>query len=301
MKGWPTRSTPKATTAGRWVHYREGLAIHRRLAAQDPTNTDWQSDLFVAQLKVGDTLRTQGDADGALQQFADALAIAQQLVDLDATNADWQRNFASAYERIGQALLKKNDAAGALKAYEDSLDVRRRLAAQDPANLDRRHDVFVGWTQVGDARALARAWPLALTAFRDEALPIQRQLVEGDPTNAAGRADLAETEDKVGAVLEAQENVAEAVPMYREALAGYEGLVAQSPADRSSRVSAAVTAVHLGRALLKAGTAPLAEARAALERGCGALRKLREEDGRPEKVEEDALAQGEGLLRSSKP
>ncbi len=283
--------------AGALRYYQDGLAIHRKLAAQDPTNADWQSDLFVAQLKVGDTLLAQDETESASQQYKEALVIQQKLVDLDSTNTDWQRNFAIIYERLGQALLKKPDAAGALKAFSESLDIRRRLAARDATNFDWQHDVFVGLTQIGDAHALAHDWPAALRSYRDEALPMQKTLVANDPTNAAWQRDLAETQDKVGQTLEAQGNIAGALPIYREALAVYEKLAAQSPDDRALQGAVAGVSYHLGRALAGQQLADVAAARAALERARNFLHRLQEADAAAFSREQRVmLADSENLL-----
>jgi tetratricopeptide (TPR) repeat protein len=56
--------------------YRDGLAIRERLAAADPSNTQWQRDMSASYGRVGDVLVAQGKLDEALKAYRDALAIA---------------------------------------------------------------------------------------------------------------------------------------------------------------------------------------------------------------------------------
>jgi hypothetical protein len=48
--------------------YRGGLAIAERLAAADPSNTQWQRDLLVSYERIGSVLVAQGKLDEALRR-----------------------------------------------------------------------------------------------------------------------------------------------------------------------------------------------------------------------------------------
>ena len=52
-------------------HYRAGLAIAERLAAADPTNTEWQRDLSVSRDRLGDVAVAAGDLAAAAEQGVD--------------------------------------------------------------------------------------------------------------------------------------------------------------------------------------------------------------------------------------
>ncbi|HEY1545265.1 MAG TPA: tetratricopeptide repeat protein, partial [Xanthobacteraceae bacterium] len=61
--------------------YREGLAIRRRLAAQDPDNAAWAFDVSWSLMGLGGALMVRRDFDGALASFGEALAIRRALAE----------------------------------------------------------------------------------------------------------------------------------------------------------------------------------------------------------------------------
>jgi len=94
----------------RLVLIRRTHEVLQRLAEQDPTNASWQRDLSVSHNKVGDVLRSQGDAAGALSAYRDSLAIAERLAEQDPTNASWQRDVSVSCYKIADLLERMGDA-----------------------------------------------------------------------------------------------------------------------------------------------------------------------------------------------
>jgi hypothetical protein len=80
--------------------YAQAMAISERLAALDPTNTDWQQDLAITYNQIGDLAKARGDLTGAEQAYAQDLAISERLAALDPTNTRWQQNLAAARNRV---------------------------------------------------------------------------------------------------------------------------------------------------------------------------------------------------------
>ena len=83
--------------------YREYQRLMAMLAARDPDNAGWQSDLAVAHWCIGSVLQDQRQTKTALREYEAALRIAQRLVTLDPTNAQWQADL----EDLRQILLEK--------------------------------------------------------------------------------------------------------------------------------------------------------------------------------------------------
>ena len=54
--------------------YGDGLVIAKKLAAGDPSNTQWQRDLSVSFVHLGDVAVAQGKLDDAAQAYSDGLA-----------------------------------------------------------------------------------------------------------------------------------------------------------------------------------------------------------------------------------
>ena len=80
--------------------YTQDLAISDRLAALDPTNTDWQEDLAATYRSLGDLAEARGDVAAAEQAYTQELAIYQRLTTLDPANTSWQEALTAARSRI---------------------------------------------------------------------------------------------------------------------------------------------------------------------------------------------------------
>jgi tetratricopeptide (TPR) repeat protein len=62
--------------------YEDGLAIHEKLAAQDPSNAEWQRGLIVSNVKLAEVAESQGDlASEAKRHYQAAYDIAKALAD----------------------------------------------------------------------------------------------------------------------------------------------------------------------------------------------------------------------------
>ena len=92
---------------GALEEFRKNLAIAERLAAQDPDNAGWQSDLAGSHSLIGSALEAQGNLAGALEEFRKDLAIAERLAAQDPDNAGWQRGLSITYNRIGECWRRR--------------------------------------------------------------------------------------------------------------------------------------------------------------------------------------------------
>ena len=59
--------------------YQDGLAIREKLAAQDPSNAEWQRDLIVSNVKLADVAERQGRPADTSRHYGAALAVAKEL------------------------------------------------------------------------------------------------------------------------------------------------------------------------------------------------------------------------------
>src|SRR5262249_56008500 len=101
--------------------YRDSLAIRERVAASDPSNTQWQGGLALSYGGIGDVLVVKGKLDEALKSYRDSLAIRERLAASDRSNTNWQRDLQL---RVG----KIDGLAGMLILARD---FRRALEASD--------------------------------------------------------------------------------------------------------------------------------------------------------------------------
>jgi tetratricopeptide (TPR) repeat protein len=114
------------------THYRDGRAIIETLAAADPANATWQSDLAASQSKLGDVMVAESDLPAALKSYRDALAIAERLATADQANTDRQYELATLYGKLGIALQRTDDKQGALDALTRGRAILARSIARAP-------------------------------------------------------------------------------------------------------------------------------------------------------------------------
>jgi len=121
--------------------YRDGLAITTRLAAAEPANASWQSDLATSKGKLGDVLSAQGDLPAALNSYRDAQTIAAGLVKGDPENSERQYELAFADGNLGAALTKTGDRTGALAMLKQGRALMSQLALLSPGNAQWQQDL----------------------------------------------------------------------------------------------------------------------------------------------------------------
>ena len=69
--------------------YQNGLNIAEKLAAQDPSNSEWQHDLSVSFERIGDVQSARGNLEVALKAYQDGLEIREKLAAQDPSNTGW--------------------------------------------------------------------------------------------------------------------------------------------------------------------------------------------------------------------
>ena len=216
--------------AGALAAYRGGKAIFERLAAADPSNTDWQRDLSVSLNKVGDIRAAQGDLAGALAAYQEGKTIRERLAAADPSNTGWQRDLSVSLNKVGDIRAAQGDLAGALAAYQEDLAICERLAAADPSNTDWQRDLSVSLYKVGDIQTAQGDLAGALAVYQ-EGKTIRERLTAADPGNTDWQRDLSVSLERIGDIRAAQGDLAGALAAYQEGKAIRERLTA---ADQSN-------------------------------------------------------------------
>ncbi|MEL6817481.1 MAG: hypothetical protein AAFP80_02395 [Pseudomonadota bacterium] len=210
--------------------YQAGLVIAEKLAAQDPTNTEWQRDLSVSHNKIGDMEVARGDAESALAAYQAGLAIAEKLAAQDPTNTQWQRDLSVSHERIGDVEVERGDGDAALAAYQASLAIREKLAAQGSTNAGRQRDLSISHNKIGDVERARGNTEAALASYQ-AGLVIADKLAAQDPTNTEWQRDLSVSHNKIGDMEVARGNSEAAFAAYQAGLAISEKLAGQDPTN----------------------------------------------------------------------
>jgi tetratricopeptide (TPR) repeat protein len=101
----------------------------------DEFRPHYDRDIFRCYIKIGDTLKSRGDWQGAWEGYRLASAIAREAAANDATSVMWQKNLAGSYANIGDFLITQGRSPEALEHYKEALEFVSALAAKNPENV----------------------------------------------------------------------------------------------------------------------------------------------------------------------
>jgi tetratricopeptide (TPR) repeat protein len=136
------------TEAQRFI--RESLAIAERLAQAEPDRADYQCDLSVSYVKMGDLYRALGQEDSAREAYLKSLAILERLAQAAPRRADYQRALSVSYGRMGDLYRTLGQEDSAREAYLKSLAIAERLAQVEADRADYQRDLSASSIKIGD-------------------------------------------------------------------------------------------------------------------------------------------------------
>src|SRR5271165_1226488 len=210
--------------------YQQSLAIAKRLAEQDKSNSEWQRLLSLSYNNLGDVRVAQGKLQDALDLYRRSLKIGQTLAEQDKSNAGSQRDLAASYERVGNVRVAQGKLQDALDLYQQSLKIRQTLVEQDKSNADWQRDLALIYISVGDVLVAQGKIQNALGAYQ-QTLAIDQRLTEQDKSNAGWQRDLSVSYEKVGDVLVAQGKLQDALDLYQQELTIFKRLAEQDKSN----------------------------------------------------------------------
>ena len=208
----------RTTLADAKRDFEEAHRMAQRLAAGDPSNTQWQRDLNVSYNKLGDEAVTQGKLPEAAQAYRDSLAIGKTLVAGDPGNTQWQRDLSLSYERLGDVALAQGKLDDAAQAYRDSLGIRNELAASDPRNREWQRELSLSYERLGYV-ARAQGQLAEAAEWFEKSRVNWQDLLKRDPTNVDWQRGITITIDGLGDVAVAQGQLIKAARLYNGGLA----------------------------------------------------------------------------------
>ena len=84
----------------------------------------------------GDSLKSQGDLDGAAEAFLRSLEASQRLANQDESDTDFQLYLAESWQDVGEVREAQKDFASAIVAFQHQLAISSALLAADSDNSD---------------------------------------------------------------------------------------------------------------------------------------------------------------------
>jgi tetratricopeptide (TPR) repeat protein len=190
--------------------YQASLAIDRRLADADRSDTRWQYGLLIAQEKIGDVLRVQGELDQALASYRAGQAIAEALLKIEPGNLVWKRAFSVSQIKIGDVLALAGKPEEAMATYRVSNTLAERVTAADPGNAQWQNHLAISHDRIGSVLHARGDLVAALREYRTSVAIGERAAI-ADPDNSAWQRDLGIAHEHTGEVLQALGNLEDAL------------------------------------------------------------------------------------------
>jgi non-specific serine/threonine protein kinase/serine/threonine-protein kinase len=206
-----------------------------------------ERDLGIAYKKLGATLESTGDRDGALRRYRQAVGLDERRVAAapadHATKIDLSHGFAS----IGHVLSESGDLDGALANYRRALSLRETAAAADAHNAWAQDTVARTHLSLGYVLQKGHRHREALAEFR-QAMTMTAERYAVDRANLARAEQLAHI--YTGMALSAVELGLrrDAEKWARESLALWEVRRASGPLTRQAQIGIDDATALLGRA-----------------------------------------------------
>jgi eukaryotic-like serine/threonine-protein kinase len=126
-------------------------AMAEKLAADYPTDPEYQRTLGVIYNQAGSLAAAGGDLKQGLEFNFKAIAVDQRLVDLEPNNTLFKTELAIQEGNAGSSMIKLGDTAGALEKFKQALAIYESVIAADPNDAATRRNAGVGYRNIGVA------------------------------------------------------------------------------------------------------------------------------------------------------
>ncbi len=253
--------------------------IHQRLVEARPERHDWQNQLALGHLQLGNILRLSGDDKRAQarQALEDARAIASRLVELDPGDTEWRLTLADVHYGLGLFELFHAGAPDrARQAFDDAIAIFRRLAEENPSRLHFKYRLAVLYGQgLGQAYNQLGQEVESLAAI-EQAFALYQELTRADPSNSKWQHGFAWEERRMAGHLENHGRFQQALEHYVRARAISERLLRLEPTNVDWQHGLATDLSAIGTIHQQRGD--LAPALTSLEAAIETLERLLETD-----------------------
>lgn len=192
---------------------RQGLALSKALAADEPDDLLVKFELVTASSNLGDLLLVHGDTAGARKELEFSFSHSAALAAHDPDYAVWQEAHASNCKRMAEVLELTGDHTAAEQHYRMALEIREKLAALDSSHLSARRNLGLACVALGDFLLEAGRWQETGELY-ERALTIREELLAREPANHEFQFDLSRVCERLMRV-----RLEEGVPDEAEALA----------------------------------------------------------------------------------
>ncbi len=250
------------STKARELLVRRALEYLDSLAAESSGDPALRVELAAAYRRVGDVqggpnTGNLGNTAAALGSYRKALAIAEALVLDHPSDSQAIRSLALICEKYGDLLAWTGDIAGGVRNARRALSLWQTLGKEDPSNAAARRAVAISHLKLGDLLgnpAFANLGDRAgsLIEYR-VSLSILQALLAIAPNEVAVQRYLGLIHERIGTMLELENQLPEASRHFEESLNIRERLLAANPNNAEARRDVAIAFEKIGELMALEG------------------------------------------------
>ena len=244
----------------------------------DPSGDPAQGRLLMGVLLDRSRFIPRGDDPEAQPVFVEMLELVEQLQKAHPDEPHLQRDATLVWNRIGFAYVTVENNTKALEWYQRALDVREDLLKGKEGRNTARRDVNLNRRLVAEQLFYLDRQDEAMAIYRDDIIPLCRELVVDSPNDSRARSDLTKALQEYGERLLDAGMYQDAIKALREATIGWRQRTSDADGNRTNDMMATrslvITETTLASALLDAGE--LEEARTTMNTALNELRAAEE-------------------------
>ncbi len=239
-------------------HYEEGLILIKHLSTQNPTVTNYQSDLALHYANLGSLYGQIAKNDKAEEMLLQATRTLKELVEKHPATVDFKERLGSAYNDLGVHYLNQKRYADAYSNYTKALSAFPRVENQKNKNVKMRFKLASIHTNSG--------WSLIEQGLYEDAKEHYKQAIQILTKLSSELTDRAEAQayealssahyrlamifEKLGSKEEAEQSQKKAQGFQHNHISALENLLGHNTNDKSLRIQLATQLNNLANIIL---------------------------------------------------
>ncbi|MEP6810227.1 MAG: protein kinase [Chthoniobacterales bacterium] len=299
VQGNPSNSN-LGDTAGALRSYQRAQEIAEQLLAISSGDAAARRSLALVKEKMGDLQALAGDIPAAVATTRASLTLFREIAQAASEDRNAQRSLAISHIKMGDLLGNPNmrnagDFASAMANFHTSLAILQTLAQADPADLKTGRFLGLVYERTGSVEEAQKDVAAAEESYR-KSQQIREKLARDWPDNAMLARDAAIAQEKIANVQIMRGDLGAALANREKSLEAFRVLYQADPKNVMSKLSLAISHIHLGDLLSEPGLARSEDAAQNYRAAIAILQPLLETDPQHTRAQ-DALHESEEKLQ----
>ena len=227
--------------------YGRAIAIFEKLAAANPSVTEFRANLAQADVNMGFMQRDSGHPDQAIESFRKALSINQELAQANPSITAFSSNLATCLNNLGDLQRQAGHASGALQAHTRALSIFQKLVDSNPGVIAFQDGLASSHNYIGIVRSQSACPERRPPVVREFPWRSARKWLTPSRRTLWFLSDLANSHSNIGYLERDTGRPAQAIESFERALEILQKLTIANPAVAHYRSNLALCQINVGQ------------------------------------------------------